>query len=85
MLRGFGWRHALRRTIRQFEHFVELAARKRLSEDAEDADELRDGCEKLGALARDTDGDKPRRVSALKSLRMMPCPKQDLPMDLDAK
>ena len=63
----------------------ELASRKRLSEDAEDADELRDGCEKLGALARDMGGVKPRRVSALRALRMLPCPKQDLPVDLDAK
>lgn len=67
------------------ESVSELAARKRLAEDAEDADELREGCEKLGTLTRGADGEKWRRVSALKSLRMLPCPKQDLPVDLDAK
>ena len=36
---------------------VELAARPRRSEDVEDADELREGCEKLGALARDATRD----------------------------
>jgi hypothetical protein len=63
---------------------VELGARPRRSEDVEDEPELREGCEKLGALARDTAGARERRVLALRALRMIPCPKQDLPTDLDA-
>jgi hypothetical protein len=64
---------------------VELGARPRRAEDVEDDAELRDGCEKLGALARDTARASERRVLALRALRMMPCPKQELPTDLDAR
>jgi hypothetical protein len=67
---------------------VELAARPRRSEDPEDADELREGCDKLGALARAVGAQKARRLAALRALRMMPCPAFDggaLPTDLDAK
>ncbi len=64
---------------------LELAARRRTAEDVEDATELRDGCEKLGALARDAERPRLRRVLALRALRMMPCPKQELPADLDAR
>ena len=64
---------------------VELSARRRTAEDAEDATELREGCEKLGALARDAERPRERRILALRALRMMPCPKQDLPADLDAR
>lgn len=64
---------------------VELAARPRRSEDVEDENELRDGCEKLGALAREAGKSRDRRVIAIRAFRMMPCPKQDLPADLDAK
>jgi hypothetical protein len=68
------------------ESIVELAARPRRPEDPEDADELREGCDKLGALARDKGKDKARRIPALRALRMMPCPKAEpLPTDLDAK
>jgi hypothetical protein len=73
------------------ESTVELAARPRNAEDVEDADELREGCEKLGALARDTARARDRRIVALRALRMMPCPRQsgeagqDLPTDLDAR
>ena len=63
----------------------ELAARPRRSEDVEDAEELREGCEKLGALARDVARARERRISAIRALRMMPCPKQEIPVDLDAK
>ena len=63
----------------------ELAARPRRSEDAEDAEELREGCEKLGALARDSARARARRVGAIRALRMMPCPKQEMPTDLDAR
>ena len=64
---------------------VELAARPRHSEDVEDEPELREGCEKLGALARDAAASRDRRIIALRALRMLPCPKQDLPTDLDAR
>lgn len=63
---------------------LELAARPRRSEDVEDEAELREGCEKLGSLARDVTGARERRIVALRALRMLPCPKQDLPTDLDA-
>lgn len=64
---------------------AELGARPRRSEDVEDEAELREGCEKLGALARDPARARERRVLALRGLRMLPCPKQDLPADLDAR
>jgi hypothetical protein len=64
---------------------AELAARPRRSEDVEDEPELREGCEKLGALARDTARARERRVLSMRALRMLPCSKQDLPADLDAR
>lgn len=64
---------------------VELAARRRTAEDVEDATELREGCDKLGVLARDAERPRERRILALRALRMMPCPKQELPADLDAR
>jgi hypothetical protein len=67
------------------ESAVELAARPRRAEDVEDEEELREGCEKLGALARDATAVAARRTAALRALRMMPCPKQELPADLDAR
>lgn len=67
------------------ESTVELGARPRKAEDVEDEPELREGCEKLGALARDTGRARERRIVALRALRMMPCPQQELPTDLDAR
>lgn len=67
------------------ESIVELAARPRHSVDEEDVDELRAGCTDLLALAKDAKRPKDRRIPALRALRMMPCPKADLPTDLDAK
>ncbi len=64
---------------------IDLAARPRVSEDPEDADELKEGCEGLLALARDVARARVRRVLALRALRMMPCPKADFPADVDAK
>ena len=65
---------------------VELSARRRTAEDVEDAAELREGCEKLVALARDREQQaRERRILALRALRMLPCPKQELPVDLDAR
>ncbi|HSO39125.1 MAG TPA: hypothetical protein VLT33_41650 [Labilithrix sp.] len=67
------------------ESVVELASRPRRSEDVEDLEELGEGCAKLLGLAREASQARDRRISALRALRMMPCPKQDLPADLDAK
>jgi hypothetical protein len=68
---------------------LELAARPRRSEDPEDAEELREGCDLLGALARDVARPRPRRIAAVRALRMMPCPPRkagdELPTDVDAK
>jgi hypothetical protein len=67
----------------------ELAARPRRAEDPEDAEELREGCESLLALARDTERARARRIGAVRALRMMPCPRSkeggEVPTDLDAK
>ena len=67
----------------------DLAARPRRAVDAEDAEELREGCETLGALARDKERTKERRIGAIRALRMMPCPAwpagSAIPTDLDAK
>lgn len=67
------------------ESVVDLAARPRRSEDPEDATELADGCDKLLKVAWATDGERGRRIQAIRALRMMPCPKADLPTDLDAR
>lgn len=67
------------------EAIADLAARPRTSEDPEDAAELAEGCEKLVGLAKAPDRSKGRRVVAIRALRMMPCPKAELPTDLDAK
>lgn len=64
---------------------LELAARPRRSEDVDDIDELSEGCTKLLGLAREASQARDRRVKALRALRMMPCPRADLPTDLDAK
>lgn len=64
---------------------VDLAARPRRSEDPEDATELAEGCEKLLGLARAAERERPRRVQAVRALRMMPCPKADLPTDVDVR
>jgi hypothetical protein len=68
---------------------VELATRPRRAEDPEDSDELREGCDGLMALARGTSRPRPRRVSAIRALRMMPCPPptdgKALPSDVDSK
>ena len=68
---------------------LELATRPRRAEDPEDASELREGCDALTALARDTKRPRPRRVAAVRALRMMTCPPLDageaLPNDVDTK
>jgi hypothetical protein len=67
------------------ESAIDLAARPRTSEDPEDASELAEGCGKLADLAKAPEREKGRRIMALRALRMMPCPKADLPTDLDAR
>lgn len=66
---------------------VELANRVRTAEEPEDADELQEGCEALGRLAADRARPRARRVSAVRALRLLPCPPggEALPSDLDAK
>jgi hypothetical protein len=65
---------------------IELSSRpRRLSEDNEDAEELKEGCESLGALAKDSVRPRGRRIAAIRALRMMPCNLKDIPTDLDAK
>lgn len=67
------------------EALVALGSRPRRAEDPEDAEELADACAQLVALARDGSRGKDRRVPALRALRTMPCPKAELPTDLDAR
>ena len=64
---------------------LQLAARPRTAEDPEDAPELAEGCGKLLDLAKAAAKPRPRRVRAIRALRMMPCPKMDVPTDLDAR
>jgi hypothetical protein len=69
------------------ESILELATRPRTSVDPEDAAELEEGCKGLLVLAKDTGKAKPRRVNAVRALRMLPCPikPEDVPSDVDAK
>lgn len=68
---------------------VEQAARVRRATDPEDADELHAGCGQLMALASAKDRPAPRRVRAIRALRMLSergCVKRaEIPADLDAK
>jgi hypothetical protein len=64
---------------------VDLAARPRTSEDAEDVEELDEACKGLAALASDLEAERTRRIPAVRALRMLPCPKLEIPSDLDAK
>jgi hypothetical protein len=65
------------------------AARVRRATDPEDADELHEGCGILLTLARTVPQPAPRRVRAIRALRMLAdrgCVKRaDIPSDLDAK
>jgi hypothetical protein len=67
----------------------ELAARPRRGTDPEDADELHAGCQALLVLARSISEPKPRRVRAVRALRMLSergCVRRDdIPKDVDAK
>jgi hypothetical protein len=68
---------------------VDQAARPRRAVDPEDADELHAGCAELLALAKAPDKPRPRRVGAVRALRMLAdrgCVKvADIPTDVDAK
>jgi hypothetical protein len=68
---------------------VDQSARVRRATDPEDADELHTGCAVLLDLAKSTDRPAPRRVRAIRALRMLSergCVKRaDIPTDLDAK
>lgn len=68
---------------------VEQAARPRRAVDPEDADELHAGCATLLALARSAERPRPRRVAAVRALRMLVergcVQKTEIPTDLDAK
>jgi hypothetical protein len=68
---------------------VDLAARPRHATDPEDADELHAGCGALLALARAPDRPRPRRVLAIRALRMLAergcVARTDIPNDLDAR
>jgi hypothetical protein len=69
------------------ESILELATRPRTSVDPEDAAELEEGCKGLLVVAKDTGKPKPRRVNAVRALRMLPCPikPEEVPSDVDAK
>jgi hypothetical protein len=69
------------------ESILELATRPRTSVDPEDSAELEEGCKGLLVLAKDTGKSKPRRVNAVRALRMLPCPikPEEVPSDVDAK
>jgi hypothetical protein len=71
------------------EAIVDQAARPRRAVDPEDADELHAGCASLLALARSAEQPRPRRVEAVRALRMLSergcVARSDIPTDLDAK
>ncbi len=75
--------------IAALDAIVEQAARVRRATDPEDADELHSGCTELLALSREPGQPVPRRVRAIRALRMLSergCVKRaDIPADLDAK
>jgi hypothetical protein len=68
---------------------VDQSARVRRATDPDDADELHTGCATLLDLAQARDRPAPRRVRAIRALRMLAdrgCVKRaDIPADLDAK
>jgi hypothetical protein len=67
----------------------ELAARRRLATDPEDALELRAGCSALLALARATSRPRDRRAAAVSAIRMLAdrgcVQRAEIPTDLDLK
>ncbi len=67
------------------EALADIGARVRRAEEHEDEEELASGCTKLGELARDKDKPRERRVGAVRAVRTLPCPKIELPTDVDAR
>jgi hypothetical protein len=67
----------------------QIAAEPRRATDPEDALELHEGCAALLAVARDVARPKPRRVGAIRALRMLAergCVKrEEIPTDLDVR
>jgi hypothetical protein len=68
---------------------VQLAAQPRRAVDPDDAPELREGCDRLMALARDVARPRDRRILAIRALRMFSergCADDGaIPTDLDAR
>jgi hypothetical protein len=68
---------------------VDVAAMPRRAVDPDDAPDLRDGCDKLLALAKDTSRPKDRRIRAIRALRMLSdrgcVDLAVIPRDLDAR
>jgi hypothetical protein len=68
---------------------AQIAAEPRRATDPEDALELHEGCAALLAVARDVARPKPRRVGAIRALRMLAergCVKrEEIPTDLDVR
>ena len=71
------------------ESAIDLAARPRRALDPEDAAEMKEGCDMLLALAGDAKGLRPRRVKAIRALRMLAdrgcVDPHAVPTDLDAR
>lgn len=71
------------------ESVVTIASRPRTAVDPEDAIELREGCDKLLALAKDAKTARARRVASVSALRMLSergcVDKKEIPSDLDAR
>jgi hypothetical protein len=64
---------------------ADVGARVRRAEEHEDEEELAGGCARLATLARAVDRPRARRVGAIRAARTLPCPKVELPADLDAR
>jgi hypothetical protein len=75
--------------IAALDTIVAQAARVRRATDPEDADELHEGCGMLLGLAKTATQPAPRRVRAIRALRMLAdrgcVNRADVPADLDAK
>ena len=88
-LADLGAHAADREAIDALDAIAAQAARVRRATDPEDADELHEGCGALLTLARAAQQPAPRRVRAIRALRMLSdrgCVKRaDIPADLDAK
>jgi hypothetical protein len=88
-LAGLGARGADGEAIEALDAIVQQAARVRRATDPEDADELHEGCGALLSLAHTAEAPAPRRVRAIRALRMLSdrgCVKRaDIPVELDVK